>query len=282
MPRTAATAVSTRPAALARRIDAAIARASEGRSALPLDVLLLEGLSSPHVRHLMNNLCRGAGVNYLEIGTHKGSTLVAASYDNPGRFTAVDDFSEFEQLGARAAFAEVRGRFADHCRFRFHEADCWSAALRRRLPRGVNVYFYDGPHKHHDQYRAFTHFHPLFAETFIAVVDDWNSPIVRQATRRAFADLGYTTLHERELFTRRWIQDLWWNGLFLAVVRKPSGGKRKVSPGAGPKPPVPVRAAPGARRPRRAASAPARSTRPAAAGRARARRPRTAAPARRR
>jgi hypothetical protein len=256
--------MSARPSTLARRVDDAIARAAAGQSRLGPEALALEGLSSPAVRHLLNNLCAGADVRYLEVGTYKGSTLVAASFDNPGRFTAVDDFSEFGHMGPRETFEAVRAEFARRCRFTFHQADCWSTALRRRLPRDVNVYFFDGPHRYEDQYRAFTHFDPVFADTFIAVVDDWNTGTVREATRQAFADLGYRTLHERELFTKRWLRDLWWNGLLVAVVRKAA------------------RAAPASRRRRRAGRAPSGRSRPAAAAPARGRRRRTAARGKRR
>lgn len=256
------------PATMVRRVEMAIKQAAAGRSRLGHEALAVEGLSSPAVRHLLNNLCAPADVNYLEVGTFKGSTLVAASFGNPGRFTAVDDFSEFGHMGPREDFEAVRARFAGKCRFTFHEADCWTTALRRRLPRGINVYFYDGGHRFEDQYRAFTHFDPVLADPFITVVDDWNTATVREATRKAFADLGYRTLHERELFTKRWIRDLWWNGLLVAVVRKP--------PRRGPK------AATGARRRPRAAPAPARSTRTGAATRPRARKGRTAARGRRR
>jgi hypothetical protein len=257
---------------MVRRVEAAIASAAAGKSRLEADALALQGLSSPAVRHLLNNLCAPRETNYLEVGTYKGSTLVAASYGNTGRFTAVDDFSEFGHMGPRETFEAVRAEFAGRCRFTFHEADCWTSALRRRLPREVNVYFYDGPHRFEDQYRAFTHFDPVFAETFVAVVDDWNTGTVREATRQAFGDLGYRTLYERELFTKRWMRDLWWNGLLVAVVRKP----RKRAP------PPKVRAAAAA--PRRPSAAPARAprSRPAAAAPPRARSRRTASRGKRR
>jgi hypothetical protein len=256
------------PRTLVRRVEKAIEQAAAGRSRLGHEALAVEGLSSPAVRHLLNNLCAPADVNFLEVGTFKGSTLVAASFGNPGRFTAVDDFSEFGHMDPRPDFEAVRARFAAECHFTFHEADCWTAALRRRLPRDVNVYFYDGGHRFEDQYRAFTHFDAVFADTFIAVVDDWNTATVRDATRKAFGDLGYRTLHERELFTKRWIRDLWWNGLLVAVVRKPAR--------------TPARAATGAPRRRKAAPAPARSRRTGAGRPPRAPKGRTAARGRRR
>jgi hypothetical protein len=222
-------------AALVRQAERAIAEAEQGRSGLPEAVLALEGYSSPTVRHFLNNLCRFPAANYLEVGTWKGSTLMAASYGNAGRFTAIDDFSHHVQSrregqAARAQLGRVRRRFRGHCRVRFHDSDCWSEALLPRLPRDVNVYFYDGRHTYEDQHRAFTHFEPVLAREYVGVVDDWNRPYVRQATRDALAELGHETVWERELFTRGWFRQHltgvwkgphWFNGLLVAVLRRP-------------------------------------------------------------
>ncbi len=231
MPRSSATA-------LRRQAERAIGAAEAGRSALPASVLALEGYSSPTVRHFLNNLCRFAAANYLEVGTWKGSTLMSAAYGNRGRFTAIDDFShhvqsEREGRQARAQLKRVRRRFRAQCRVRFHESDCWDEALLRRLPRDVNVYFYDGRHTFEDQYRAFTHFEGLLASSYVAVVDDWNRAYVREATRAALAELGHEVQWEKELFTRGWFRQHltgewsgahWFNGLLVAVLRKPAAG----------------------------------------------------------
>lgn len=227
---------ATTLARLCRHADRAIARAEAGRSKLPSSVLELEGYSSPTVRHFLNNLCSFAAANYLEIGTWKGSTLVAAAYGNAGRFTAVDDFSHCavesgeDGRDAREKLRRVRRRFRRQCRVTFHEADCWSWKLLDRLPRAVNVYFYDGPHSFDDQYRAFAHFEPVLARRYVAVVDDWNRPHVRQATRDALAQVGHRLVWEREMFTRGWFRQYltgawegvhWFNGLFVGVLEKP-------------------------------------------------------------
>lgn len=198
-----------------------LALARAGQSKLAVACLTAPGFSTPTFRHFLNGLCAPAWVRYLEVGTHMGSTLVASSYDNPGRFAAVDDFSEMEHLGGRAGFAAAREQFDEHCHFTFLEGDCWSGALRRRLRRDVNVYFYDGPHRYEDHYRAFTLMDRVFANTFVAVVDDWNWLGVRQATRAAFEALDYTVLLKRELFTRTAGRSTWWNGMFVAVLTKP-------------------------------------------------------------
>lgn len=222
-------------ASLRRQAERALAAAEGGRSKLPPSVLALEGYSSPTVRHFLNNLCAFPAARYLEVGTWKGSSLMSASYGNPGRFTAVDNFSHFVQARdegrqARERLRQVRRRFARWCRVQFHESNCWEPSLLERLPRGVNVYYYDGGHTYEDQYRAFSHLHPVLAPRYVAVVDDWNRAYVRDATRAALSDLAHEVTWEREMFTRGWFRHQasgewppvhWFNGLFVAVVRKP-------------------------------------------------------------
>src|SRR2546426_12350592 len=69
--------------------------AERGDSKLTSEILGLAGFSSPRMRHFLNNVCSFPSVNYLEIGTWKGSTLLSASYLNSGQFTGIDNFSQF-------------------------------------------------------------------------------------------------------------------------------------------------------------------------------------------
>jgi len=71
----------------------AIEKAERMESNLIQEVLDLYGMSSPKVRHFLNNICHGR--SYLEIGTHKGSTLISAMYKNPNFGIAYDDYREF-------------------------------------------------------------------------------------------------------------------------------------------------------------------------------------------
>jgi len=235
------------PALLARRVESALAAGQARRGRLTADLLQVEGFSTPQIRYFLNALCARPDTRYLEVGTWKGSTLLAASFRNPGRFRAIDDFSA--ALQARETFQANRLAFQAECRVDFHELDCWSAEAVRKAGRDNNVYFYDGPHSVSDQYQAFTYYDRALSGLFIAIVDDWNFQSVRQGTRWAFADLGYRVHHEREIFTRRWLKDGWWNGFYVAVVEKAAR----------------ARAGAGARRPGRAAAAPSRGRTPAPA-----------------
>ena len=66
---------------------------------------------------------------------------------------------------------------------------------------------------------------------FIYIVDDWNWDTVRNGTYDAIASLGLTILYSREIRTTNdnthptWgsiRQKAWHNGVFVAVIKKPS------------------------------------------------------------
>jgi hypothetical protein len=205
------------------RVEDALSAAIRGRSKLPPSMLSLPGYSSPRIRHFLNVLASGPEVRFLEIGTWKGSTLLAAAYDNPGIFVGIDNFSQFRYRqirSPRTILARHRAKFASHCRVDVVESDAWLVSVER-LPAPVNIYFYDGDHSEESHYRAFSHFDPAFDRDFVAIVDDWNWDRVRRGTRRAFEDLGYSVESEHELITdRNGARSDWWNGLWVGVVRK--------------------------------------------------------------
>ena len=209
------------------RLKSLLQRSIENAEALttrlPADVLKIDGMSSPKIRILLNEICSEPGTKYLEIGCWKGSTLVAALHGNQrsvARAVACDNFCEF---GApRDQFLENRAKFlADGPPVEFFDVDYLT--LARGLTGGAfNVYFYDGGHDVEQQYRAFTAFDHLFDEQFIALVDDYNYPPVPEGTRRAFDKLGYNVAFEAILPARcnGDVQN-WWNGLYAAVVERP-------------------------------------------------------------
>ena len=105
------------------------------------------------------------------------------------------------------------------------QSDCFqvnASALAPTEAEKFNVYLYDGEHREEDQYLAFTHYEPALADVFVAIVDDWNWLEVEAGTRRAFAELGFRVLWERDVKTEHNGNPEWWNGFYVALVAKPS------------------------------------------------------------
>jgi hypothetical protein len=65
-------------------------------------------------------------------------------------------------------------------------------------------------------------------DTFIFIVDDWNWQQVRDATLKSIKDLNLTTVYEKEIRTSydnsvpplHEIRKTWWNGMYVAVLKK--------------------------------------------------------------
>lgn len=197
------------------------------KAGLPADLPIVAGLSSNKVRRLIHWLCKPAGTNYLEIGTHRGSTFIPALWENLDTIgTCIDiwDQSHWALGGATREHFEANldlhlpGREVN-----IIEHDMFTVDLDL-IPPNVNVYFFDGPHGREAQYQAFVYYDRMFANQFVALVDDWNNIEVKEETQRAFRDLRYTVEAEWKLpglEQNNRDEKRWWNGLYVAIVRKP-------------------------------------------------------------
>lgn len=197
--------------------------------------LQVEGMTGLKYRHLLNNLASLSGANYLEVGSWKGSTAIAALYGNGStlrRAVIIDNFSEFQTDPIKETLFNNLNQFATGCNWSFYDHDCFSIDKDATFDTPIDIYFYDGHHSYESQKQAFTYFDDIFADVFIAIVDDydWFGGVfgnVRKGTLDAFRELGYKILFMRELGNYPGDHHLgdstnWWNGVFVAVVQKPT------------------------------------------------------------
>lgn len=189
------------------QIKEAFALAEKEQSKIPHDYInKLTGLSSPKIWHLLNNLCSDVET-YFEVGTYLGSSLMAATYGNNVRATAVDNFCMKPTL---------RNHFYQNVKhlknLHFIEKDCFKIDPVT-LPK-IDVYFFDGRHEYEDQYKALTHFLPAMKKEFIFIVDDWNNEPVRRGTYDAIKHLKLDVL-ECEERQGSYMKDKagWWCGV---------------------------------------------------------------------
>ncbi len=199
-----------------------ITQAEQHESKLNQDVLGIEGMSSAKGRHFLNNLCSRPNTHLLEIGCWKGSTLIASLFHNDmTHAVAIDNWC---QVGRAASieFHENCTRFLHPNQLNYQDVDCFEINPKDICTTPVNVYFYDGRHDIEDQTRAFVHYNDVFDDLFIAVVDDWNFSSVHDGTHIAFEKLKYQVLFERAMPGNRCDDtENWWNGMYIALVRKP-------------------------------------------------------------
>jgi hypothetical protein len=83
----------------------------------------------------------------------------------------------------------------------------------------VGVYFYDGDHSYESTFHGVVSAAPLLSVRAVLLVDDWNDPVIRQATRDAIARVKLRVLWQRELEGDH--SELgWWNGLGAFFVEQ--------------------------------------------------------------
>jgi hypothetical protein len=238
--------LSERETGLIEHVKNSIIRSAEEISQLDNDCLLIGGMSSARGRHLLNNLCSLPQTNYLEIGCWKGSTFISALHNNQSSIRsaiAIDNWSEFN--GPLSEFQDNCARFLpqDSYSYHFYSQDCFTIDPKTLLIQGdtidpntpstqlINIYFYDGNHSELSQELAFTYYNEILDDVFIAVVDDWSVSSVQEGTLKAFKELNYEILFEGDLVGFRYPDRFWWNGMYVAVIRKsndqatsPAGG----------------------------------------------------------
>ena len=73
-------------------VKASLEMADNERSKITEREREMHGLSSVRLKCLINNLCAAESVNYLEVGTYKGATLIAAMRGNDINATGIDSF----------------------------------------------------------------------------------------------------------------------------------------------------------------------------------------------
>lgn len=202
-------------AVLRQHVESSISLAEQLKSKLERPAFRARGFTSPKVRHLLNNLGSLEGLDYLEIGVHRGATFVATNYKNGlASSTAVDNWSEFAEDGL------IKDEFIANCAavlapgsYRFLEQDCFTIR-REQFASPINFYLYDGEHSFEAQRKALTHFYAMLDDVFIFVVDDYTWDAARAGTQDAIGELGLEVLFERELV------EGWWNGLYVSVLQK--------------------------------------------------------------
>lgn len=192
-------------------------------SKLNIDILNLEGMSGKKTRHLYNNICNLDNVNYLEIGTYKGSSFISSIFQNNINPLAIDNWSEFD--GTKEEFINNVNKLCLNQTYNFLEKDCFLISENeiKKFIKTIDVYLYDGCHKYESHVNAITHYQNLFSKYFIIIVDDWrndgNWERVQRGTYDGFSKSNLKIHKKIEIITHQESTgpDEYWNGFGLFV-----------------------------------------------------------------
>ena len=139
------------------------------------------GLAQPNNLALLNVAasCLGEGEAYVEVGTFRGTSLIAAMLDNTGAFVALDNWSmgdgSREQLDLNLARFRLTGA-------EFLEGDAFETLRSGALEgRTVGVYYYDNGHEYEQQLDGMRLIEPYLASPALVIVDDTDWERVERA-----------------------------------------------------------------------------------------------------
>ncbi len=201
-------------------IENIIQQSKKHQSKLTKEVLDLDGMSSPKIRHFLNNICAQKNIKYLEIGSWKGSTLCSALYNNYHiQATAIDNFSHHCDSTIKPILEKNIKTYLSNNNLVVINEDCFKLDLS--LLNKFNVYFYDGAHDKLSQEKAITYFYPVLEDKFILIVDDFNNDSVRAGTDSGIKKMNLNIIKEWRLSAKNNGDiEQWWNGLFVAIMSK--------------------------------------------------------------
>jgi protein O-GlcNAc transferase len=178
----------------------------------------------------------GPGESYVEVGSFKGLSLIAAMLGNTGDFVGIDDFS-MSQGSRRQLEANLRRHGLGG--YTILEGDAFTLLRQKSLgDRRVGVYYYDAAHDYRSQVRGLRLIEPYLAEDALLIVDDTDWP----AVARAMHDYVAGQPQAEPLLTldgKDRGQPWWWEGVQVLRWRA-----RRARPTRSPAPPVARRGGP--------------------------------------
>lgn len=208
-----------------QQVADAIERAINRQSKLDDTAMGVPGLMSINIRHLLNNLGAISTV-YAEVGIHVGGSFCSAIYknDNLKEVVGIDSWLSDDTEGK-----DFRKQFDTNLLkcvtqgmpdIRIIKEDSFNV-LMDWLPRGIDLYYFDGSHDEESQRKALTHYLPALADTFIFCVDDYMLPEVKRGTQEGINESGCEVLFEREFVTdHEYDNESFWRGWYLALLKK--------------------------------------------------------------
>ena len=186
-------------------------------SKLSEDILDIEGMSSPKVRHYLNNII-DSDSRYLEIGSWKGSTIISALYKNEFKYAyIIDNWSQY--LGPKEECINNIKKFITNENLIIINENSFVVDFSNL--QKINTFFYDGKHDEEAHRNILKIVYPCLDDTFIYVVDDWNWNNVRKDTLKGIHENNLKIKFSTELFSEK-NKDIgsWWNGLSMFILQK--------------------------------------------------------------
>ena len=184
--------------------------------------LEIPGLTSKRVQNLLMGL--GGKVNtYLEIGSAMGATAAAVGV-NDIDIHCVDNWSDTIQPQRNNfelpsnTLDEFKNNTGHIKQLTIHNTDMLTVDLAT-LPK-IDMFFYDGPHDFENTKKAVEYYSSVFSDTALLIFDDANWTEVVKGAEAGVESSGLDIVYNRLLLNEVENPNMWWNGLYIMVVKK--------------------------------------------------------------
>lgn len=183
------------------------------------------GISSPRVDKLLNELGK-ISTAYLEVGCLGGRTFSSTISGNKLDAYGVDNWKE----GVAAENGEIEMRvtkqdFIDNIlpykgENKIKVFNCDFIDVDKTSIKNIDLFLYDGDHSYESTKLAVQYFASTFADECVLVFDDANWDGVVDGAIDGIEAAGLTIVYDKKMLNSVEDKDMWWNGLFIAVVKK--------------------------------------------------------------
>ena len=216
---------------LINHIDKSIHWGDKEVSKLTQDVMDIHGITSNKVRCFLNNIC-SIGGTYLEVGVFRGATFCSAIYQNDIHAIGLDNFASpnlmpmgvsqklatyLKQritISPQEDFLNNVKQFGNPEQLDVYKTD-YTTFDYTQLPK-LDIVFYDGDTRFHDQYVTLKKIVPQFSKQTILIMDDWNWN--SGALEKVIEEENLFVTHRREIYTSGEDMDDFWNGLGILLI----------------------------------------------------------------
>lgn len=183
----------------------------------------IPGLTSKRVQNLLYGIGRHIKT-YLEVGSAMGATAAAVGYNENVNIHCVDNWVSGiqPQNNIFALPDNTKEQFVKNTshikNLHVHHDDLKNIDASKI--KDVELFFYDGPHDADTTRRAVIKFKQSMAEEAVLIFDDANWNEVVQGAEAGIDEAGYVRLYSKLILNDIEDKDMWWNGLFIVVVKK--------------------------------------------------------------